>query len=322
MSRRLALNVDERQLRIDQRRRVGSLADNRVAPRTLDRYRVAVHRFLEWMKHEGIEACNWSKLEKAVMKYIEELWITGEGKTLANNTLSGTQHFLNSRRQMPGAWALLTTWGRLEVPGRAPPVTRDLALALAGEALIAGREDFACLVLLAFHCYLRPNEFLKLGKSTIALEGSGAGVLSLQWTKVGQVRGAKETVRVEDSLVLFWLRRRLTDASEGSLLLESSSYSFRQFLQRAFRKLGVDGHGYMPYSLRRGGATHDFLVHRDIARCLFRGRWSDVRTGRIYIMDGAARLAELQTSPESKLLIKASIRELHRYSAAAGFALN
>jgi hypothetical protein len=39
-------------------------------------------------------------------------------------------------------------------------------------------------------------------------------------------------------------------------------------------------------------------------------------------MDGAARLAELQTSPESKLLIKASIRELHCYSAAAGFALN
>ncbi len=109
MSRRLALNLEGRKQRVAQRQRVGTLADNRVAARTLDRYRIAVHRFLEWIRHEHIEAYNWSKLEKAVMKYIEELWITGEGKMLANDTLSGTQHSLNTRRQMPGAWALLTT---------------------------------------------------------------------------------------------------------------------------------------------------------------------------------------------------------------------
>jgi hypothetical protein len=77
----------------------------------------------------------------------------------------------------------------------------------------------------------------------------------------------------------------------------------------------------MPYSLRRGGATHDFLVHRDIARCLFRGRWADVRTGRIYIMDGAARMAELQTSPSAAKLIRLGVSKLHRHSAIAGFSI-
>jgi integrase len=321
MGRRLALNLEERQLRVTQRARVGSLSDNRVSARTLERYRLAVHRFLDWMECESLEAATWVRLEKLLMRYIEELWATGEGKTLANNTLSGVQHYLSTRRQMPGAWALLTTWGRLEVPARAPPVSRDLALALAGEACEQGREDFATLILLAFHCYLRPSELLRLGKSTISLGRTGAGVLSLEWTKVGQQKGAKETVRVEDQLVLFWLRRRLVGRSSGALLLESSPYSFRKFLADGFKKLGVEHHGYMPYSLRRGGATHDFLVHRDIARCLFRGRWADVRTGRIYIMDGAARMAELQTSPAAAKLIRLGVSKLHHHSSLAGFSI-
>jgi hypothetical protein len=40
---------------------------------------------------------------------------------------------------------------------------------------------------------------------------------------------------------------------------------------------------FLLYSLRRGGATADFLVHGDAARCMLRGRWKDVRTFSIYL---------------------------------------
>ena len=42
---------------------------------------------------------------------IEALWQEGEARSVAGDTSSGIQHLLNTRRQMPGAWRLLTAWG-------------------------------------------------------------------------------------------------------------------------------------------------------------------------------------------------------------------
>ncbi len=52
------------------------------------------------------------------------------------------------------------------------------------------------------------------------------------------------------------------------------------------------------YSLRRGGATHDYLTHHDVARSLFRGRWQQVSTAKLYIAEGAAQLAANRLPPQ------------------------
>jgi hypothetical protein len=59
-----------------------------------------------------MKAADWEDMEKLVIPYLEELWREGESKGVANDTLSGIQHFLHTRRRMPGAWQLLSTWGR------------------------------------------------------------------------------------------------------------------------------------------------------------------------------------------------------------------
>ena len=76
-----------------------------------------------------------------------------------------------------------------------------------------------------------------------------------------------------------------------------SGPAFRVFFSKGIAALGLTPHGYRPYSLRRGGATHDFLAHRDLQRSVLRGRWGQLRTAKIYITDGAAIIQELKLTP-------------------------
>jgi hypothetical protein len=196
---------------------------------------------------------------------------------------------------------------------------RDVLLALAGLALLRQRPDYASLLLVAFHCFLRPSEFLAVKAGTVDFSDKNQAVISLAWTKIGQQRGAREAVVVQDALVAFWLKHLLQKQSAGAPLLQGKPRGFRQFFSAALAELGLQGHGFMPYSLRRGGATYDFTLHNDLQRTLFRGRWSDMRTGRIYICDGAAMLAELALPADTRQRMAKAIKLLHAESFSAGF---
>lgn len=321
MPPKVSLNGGSRQQVITLRARLGSLSDNRVSPKTLQRYKAATTKFLGWLDwEERVRPADWEEMESTLREYLECLWCEGESKGVANDTLSGIQHFLHTRRRVPGAWQLLSTWARLEVPSRAPPLPRDLALAMAGLAIHHRRHDYATLVLLAFHCFLRPNEFLAVQSGRVDFSADGQAVLSLPWTKIGQQRGARETIVVQDALVVFWLRKQLRGKAAGAPLLEGKPRGFRQFFSNALAELQATGHGFMPYSLRRGGATHDFNIHQDLQRTLFRGRWSDMRTGRIYICDGAAMLAEINLTGDTRTCVDKAIKLLHAVSRSHGFA--
>ena len=320
--RKLALDVSDRDERIAWRARLGSLRDNRIASSTLTRYKTAVEKFLLWLDFESRDAATtWDDLEYQLSAYIEVLWKEGEAKNLANDTLSGTQHFLGTRRRIPGAWQLLSAWSRLEIPARAAPMPRDVALDMCGLALARGRPDYCALLLLGFHGFLRPAELLTVGRGTVDLPASSASsaVVSLPWTKIGQQRGAKETLVVDDSLVLFWLQRLLNDRVDDGTILVGSPYSFRKFMSDAIVELGLSGCGLKPYSLRRGGATYHYMTFNDLTKTIFRGRWSDLRVARIYIVDGAAVLAEMRLSAASQAVIKKYIRVLREHSRRHGF---
>ena len=76
-----------------------------------------------------------------------------------------------------------------------------------------------------------------------------------------------------------------------------SGPAFRVFFSKGIAALGLMAHGYRPYSLRRGGATHDLLTDQDLQRSVLRGRWGQLRTAKIYITDGAAIIQELKLTP-------------------------
>jgi hypothetical protein len=112
-------------------------------------------------------ASTWDELDLQLCSFLESLWEDGESKGIANDVLSGTQHFLLTRRRLQGSWQLLTTWGRLELPCRAPPMLSHIALAIAGLAVSIQRVDYAALTLLSFHCFLRSGELYTVSSSHI-----------------------------------------------------------------------------------------------------------------------------------------------------------
>ena len=56
---------------------------------------------------------------------------------------------------------------------------------------------------------------------------------------------------------------------------------------------------FVPYSLRRGGATELWRTTANLDAVVMAGRWRHATTARIYVSDGLAVLAEIRlTSPE------------------------
>ena len=74
--------------------------------------------------------------------------------------------------------------------------------------------------------------------------------------------------------------------------------------------LGLNKFGFKPYSLLRGGATHHYRTFADVNATSVRGRWSNLRTARIYITDGLAKLQELQVDSRRETMLQEYVLRL------------
>jgi hypothetical protein len=83
-----------------------------------------------------------------------------------------------------------------------------------------------------------------------------------------------------------------------SLLRPFEPFRYREYFARTCTFVGVGGHGFTPYSFRRGGASHDFSIFLSFERTMSRGRWAALKTARIYVQEATLALTELQFSPE------------------------
>ena len=228
--RRSAVVVDtaNQELRVTERKRAGRLRDNLVEVRTLNKYVKAVTCFIWWLAQMGTgHASGFELLDHQLCDFLEYIWECGESKGLAGDVLSGVQHLLMVRRRFCGAWRLLTAWGKLEIPGRAPPMLPLMALGLAGLALLDGRLDCSAILLFGFHAMLRIGEAFSVTREKVALGLNYLGVVDLGMTKGGKRKGAKEFVPVREKVVGLALVRALTDRAQGEFLLQGSVSAFR-----------------------------------------------------------------------------------------------
>ncbi|CAK0853913.1 unnamed protein product [Prorocentrum cordatum] len=181
---------------------LGKLRDARIGAATLARYRRAAQQFVDYLNAMNLPLpFSWEDMDVTLQDYLEYLGAEGATKGQANDALSGVQHLLRTRRQCPGAWRLLSVWGRLELPQRAPPMPPLVCSALAGWALGRGEIAFAATILAGFHLCLRTGEALGLSSGVIQLKPCGRGVVPLPWTKTACQKGARETVALDDPLV-------------------------------------------------------------------------------------------------------------------------
>ena len=191
--------------RAQERQALGSLRDNRVQPKTLDRYKTAVRLFFAWLlAFYGTFPNDYEVFDSCLAEYAENLWQEGESRYLLGDTISVISHFIRAfRYRLPDSWKQHDTWGSLEPAVRATPLTQRSLLAMVGMALRRGEISMAACLLLGFHAVFRTCEILGLVKSDIEIDAAGENaILHLGLTKSGKRRNECESVMVADRSVI------------------------------------------------------------------------------------------------------------------------
>ena len=83
------------------------------------------------------------------------------------------------------------------------------------------------------------------------------------------------------------------DLAPANFLVGCSPAVFRARFARLVHEAGLPKCNWKPYSLRRGGATTDFLHHGQLDRTMVHGRWASAKTARLYIDDAVSMQAQL-----------------------------
>lgn len=279
------------------------LEDVGVTAATQQRYFVAVRRLLPVIRAASSE----TTLDENVSKWVQQEFETGSPLHLVGDALSGFHHFEPwSRKKLPKSWRLYSIWRRYEVPMRAPPLTQDITLAMAGWCLVKGELVMAALLLLGFHALLRTGELLTIRPVDFMLKAD-VGLISLPSSKSGVRNNARESVSLHDPYVLLvaseMVRAKYQLHQEYMPCWPKSGSAFRGLFQRALIGVGAEHLNLRPYSLRRGGATFEMQSHGQMERTLLRGRWKNSNVARIYVCDGLSLIPTLKLPWSSKMKI-------------------
>ena len=299
--------------RARERQKAGTLQELRVSARTAKRYTRALETFFRWAHSDGRHLPhNVDDLDSFVSMYVETCWHEGEGRSKASDTLSALGwKSPKVRAHLAGAWHLIGAWQRYELPTRAPPLPRDVFFAMAEHFTRLALPGVALAVLVGGHCVLRTTELATLTFSQIEFAGDyTSAVVSLGVTKGGARRGASESVTIELPWLAAAVKAASLNADPGDTLIGVSTSRFRTLFAQALDALNCAGWGFMPYSIRRGGATELWRVSGNLSKVTLRGRWGHASTTRVYVNDGLARLAEfkLPASPMKDLALAFSRR--------------
>lgn len=263
------------------------------------RYEQALIRITQFWADANLSVSQVEDIDEAAAMWVENLFFEGEAKGLASDGLASLQHYLpQCCGQLRLSWKLVRAWQKIEPPTRVVPLSPLLTKAFAGACVLTGRIPQAAVILLAFDALLRPGELYLLRRRDITFFHHHA-VVTLRDSKSGKRKGITEMVVVNSLVAVFWLRKACKPLKPNDLLLGEGPPSFRQLFSNLVLHFGLTGQ-YAIYSLRRGGATWDFLMHQSMERTLLRGRWQSTSTARIYLQDTIATVASLKLSPVQK----------------------
>ena len=274
-----------------------------VSPATQQRYLTAVQRMSHLLPLVSTE----TSFDDLVADWIQAEFEDGCPLYLVGDALSGIHHFEPfTKKKLPKSWRLYSIWRRYEVPCRAPPLTQDITLAMAGWCVVRGELVMAALILLGFHALLRTGELLSVRPCDFLLDAT-KGLVSLPQSKSGLRNNSLESVSLHDPVTLEAVRAMISHQSMMGLqqvpCWQKSGTAFRSLFARILQNLQVDHLNFRPYSLRRGGATWEMQAHGLMERTLIRGRWKNSNIARIYINDGLSLLPRLTLSWDAKKLI-------------------
>ena len=274
-----------------QRAKIGSLTNNRVGCASSKRYSEMLAYFF-WLLPmvSGTWADDWETRDQQVICFLEAMWCEGESRGRAGDLLSALQWHYRTRQKLPGSWAVFRTWAKLDPAAQTWPLPCTALFGMLGQAVTWGWSEMAALLYVGFHCFLRTGEMLSLSCSQV--RGTRAApVLCLPDTKTSKRHGETEYIAVEDEVAIVLLHWLVARRNGKGTFFTASPAAFRTMFRRLAEAVGLDSAAFTPYSIRRGGATHDYMSHGNLDRSLVRGRWQTGRTARLYIKVGEELLA-------------------------------
>ena len=278
------------------RKNLGTLRSLTVQPQTRKRYSEGMDRFYDYLAREELVLPKKREdMDQLVSDYIEFLWAEGEGRATASNFLAALQDKdPKLKGLLPLSWRLMKTWTTNEVPNRAPPLTETILKAMAGWSFFNEKFKFGLSLLVAFYGLLRTGELLALQAWQFHMTSpSEPAVVSLGLTKSGKRQGAAESITISELSVLQLLWRWKQSASEHEFLTDKP-HVWRDTFSNCLESLQLHSWEFRPYSLRRGGATSLFVKVGSLDRVLLLGRWTAVKTAKVYLNSGLAMLADIQ----------------------------
>lgn len=266
------------------------------APSTQKRYSEAVLNFVAWLV-QNQEDAPLDAIDDTLLDYFHYLFDAGAGKSQAQMTLFGLVMYLpRLRHRFPLCAVALRGWNKVAPSVSYPPLTLELTCALSATAALSGEWRAGVAIYLAFHGLLRISEFLSLKTQDVAVSGDlRLGLvakhvsLRLRTTKTGP----NQFVTLHDPAVLKLLDFVLDRTPPGGTLFPYSPHVFRRLFKSFCSTLGLSA-GYVPHSLRHGGATFLHLKGTPIEDILLRGRWSSNKSARRYIQAGRALLLSVE----------------------------
>ena len=233
-----------------------------------------------------------------VEEWIELHWTRGSTLGQIGDALCGLQFFCPEfKGALRGSWRLYKNWRRLEIPCRAPPISAQIVRAFL--SFLVEKEEIAgaLLVALAFHAYLRTGEALSLLFSDLQVNDS-TGVVTIGGGKSGLRNNMDEAIALYDKQVLKLARlAKLLPHAQAPRARIWNHSAFRKLFAQCITRFELQKLELKPYSLRRGGATHDYMVKGILEPILLRGRWHSLQVARLYLEDGLAQLPALQLPP-------------------------
>ncbi len=315
MARAAIVAAELRSQRRRLRRRLGRLELNLVRRHTVERYATHFTAFIDYTQ-QILQSLPHSaaQYDALLSEFLEILWDLGEPKSTATYTIAALQYYLPQlRKHLPRSWKLKAIWDRLELPCQAIPLDLETLFGFVGYFLSHGDFRMAGACLLGFNALLRTGELLSLLMGDCIWTAQGL-VVHLTDTKGAQRRLIQEeTVMVQDALTLGVVLMLSARKRPGDYLVGISAATFRTRWNHMKTALGLQHFRFLPYSLRRGGATWFFRETGSFSRTMLRGRWQHLKTCKLYISEAQTALAGLSVPPTTaqKLLSYAALARPH-----------
>ena len=319
---------------------------------TVRSYELAMQRFEAWLRVRdvrGLDAAlelGMETLTQHTVTYLRQAFADGMlSAAQVGHLLSGIKRFVmlavalgapvgDDPVHFRTLWKVHRAWQLAIPPEFRAPVSFRTVLAMAITLWLHHSPDLALIVLIGWHCLLRPSEYRALRWTDVLIYAPDEaarypgtfGIVRIEDPKTRRVIGhaAHQHVLIEcPGLANLFVAARASvpEGGRSQPIWSGSDADLFRVFSWVSRLLGITALHHTPGCLRGGGATDYWLQTRDVPALRRRGRWNNPRTLERYVQEGAAEVQQQQLSPDARERIEALARIAPQFFAEAASIL-